>query len=1173
MINLYKFIALLVLCLCTTAALAQNTSTVELLLGQPGLSEQLGELTPQVNAAQAPSSVPTAETAQTANADDVQQDTDVLVQSLGEQDSPPSVIQQYFKILTGRSLEIYGAQEFSQKQDEQLLFFNTVGKNYRLAPGDVVRVTLRGLNQSNESYKIGNDGSLTLPNLPPVAVSGMTIAEVEKSLLDVIQYDDASALVFISLETARLITVQVSGAVNQPRTLAIPAYTPLSRVLAYVGGVNATGSLRNIVLSDRNGSGVEIDFYDFLQSPLGSNDPLVTDSSRIFVPNQGATVATSGFVARPGIYELPFGQDEIALSDLLKLSGMSILPPGLVLEAKYFDASGVSRTRFLSMNDSIAAGEVLNLRFVETRLQGAITVFGAVLDEYSMASDEPISVQEVLKDGATLKRDARLDFAMIVGGDGAVRSINLERALQTNVQKIPVGSALVVFDQKSYRRLVNADPNATDDPLVAAMAQAEVAEFYLNGERLAFVPPEKAVGFAAMLRPYYRLTPSTNLEMALVESPDGTARAVSLRDLMQGVEPFTLLPGAKVHLFETAFLTSFYRRLDTGPSDTTALTDLGRSAPLARLLLRSGVLRVKLDGILVAVLPASSTQKMETVLDVLGLEQSVSTLADFVEIGLQSTQQRPKFTSLSLIGDYQRRMPDAQTIGFWSRKGFFDYLKTADQQEIKRLFSIGVPVFVDYDLKEILSPSAFDAVDAVDAVAARLVFDQQNYSLFSVLKKFDRQLQLWENKVQLPSEILQPNLTDVKAGNQLFLFSRDFIANQLNTPSEVELSSTDKARTIEQFASQERAVVPEESVDAQSLTNEQSRLIEESLSETTQRLNDAGIVQTDTALIASYSRFVGGAVQYPGQYPIAGPVSLRRIIDSAGGALANADLSQVAVQYQREESGALVRGQRKVFNISKNASADPRLSGRFFVDLPFFINEAATGVVTISGEVMRPGRYVIARDETLHGLIKRAGGFSPVAYPLGAVFARQSLKESEREYNDLLATQLEQAVLSIASSDNDNAGDQVNALLRYAQQLRAQQPTGRMSVNVIYEQKDTPVYLQEADSLIIPKRPSHVTIIGAVNRGARASYEPGKTLAAYLAAAGGATRLADLKRSFLLLPNGESTPISQDILIPPGAAIVVTPRTDRLSILGLTDLVSRVMGNIATSILAINNVR
>ena len=36
--------------------------------------------------------------------------------------------------------------------------------------------------------------------------------------------------------------------------------------------------------------------------------------------------------------------------------------------------------------------------------------------------------------------------------------------------------------------------------------------------------------------------------------------------------------------------------------------------------------------------------------------------------------------------------------------------------------------------------------------------------------------------------------------------------------------------------------------------------------------------------------------------------------------------------------------------------------------------------------------------------------------------------------------------------------------------------------------------------------------------------------------------------------------------------ISVNPNIDNLSILGLTDIVSRVLGNIATSILAINNV-
>ena len=103
--------------------------------------------------------------------------------------------------------------------------------------------------------------------------------------METLKLDDAAASVFISLETARLITVQVSGAVSRPRTLAVPAYTPLSRVLAYAGGIKATGSLRNIVLRDRDGNVETVDFYDFLQSPEGASDPLVTDSSRVFVGN------------------------------------------------------------------------------------------------------------------------------------------------------------------------------------------------------------------------------------------------------------------------------------------------------------------------------------------------------------------------------------------------------------------------------------------------------------------------------------------------------------------------------------------------------------------------------------------------------------------------------------------------------------------------------------------------------------------------------------------------------------------------------------------------------------------------------------------------------------------------------------------------------------------------
>jgi hypothetical protein len=48
--------------------------------------------------------------------------------------------------------------------------------------------------------------------------------------------------------------------------------------------------------------------------------------------------------------------------------------------------------------------------------------------------------------------------------------------------------------------------------------------------------------------------------------------------------------------------------------------------------------------------------------------------------------------------------------------------------------------------------------------------------------------------------------------------------------------------------------------------------------------------------------------------------------------------------------------------------------------------------------------------------------------------------------------------------------------------------------------------------------------------------------------------------------------LDNNTVIPVGSVVVVPPKIDKLSILGLTDIVSRVLGNIATSILAINNV-
>ena len=66
--------------------------------------------------------------------------------------------------------------------------------------------------------------------------------------------------------------------------------------------------------------------------------------------------------------------------------------------------------------------------------------------------------------------------------------------------------------------------------------------------------------------------------------------------------------------------------------------------------------------------------------------------------------------------------------------------------------------------------------------------------------------------------------------------------------------------------------------------------------------------------------------------------------------------------------------------------------------------------------------------------------------------------------------------------------------------------------------------------------------------------------------------MADIRKTYLLLPNGESRLVNKNTVIPAGSVVVIPPKIDKLSVLGLTDIISRVLGNIATSILAINNV-
>jgi NADH:ubiquinone oxidoreductase subunit F (NADH-binding) len=120
-----------------------------------------------------------------------------------------------------------------------------------------------------------------------------------------------------------------------------------------------------------------------------------------------------------------------------------------------------------------------------------------------------------------------------------------------------------------------------------------------------------------------------------------------------------------------------------------------------------------------------------------------------------------------------------------------------------------------------------------------------------------------------------------------------------------------------------------------------------------------------------------------------------------------------------------------------------------FGNIPLAYNDAITGVIKVEGEVLNPGNYSFTRSETMQNIIKRAGGLTDVAFPLGAVLQRESTKDLERETNKILADQLDASILNLAQSSLEGAGDQVKVVLGYANQLRIQPTTGRMAVNIL----------------------------------------------------------------------------------------------------------------------------
>ncbi len=194
---------------------------------------------------------------------------------------------------------------------------------YVLGPGDEIVIDIWGLNETTIRRTVSPEGRIAIPQVGPVQLSGLTIAEASKKLKKVLANKYAglegdSSSISVTLGNIRTIQVNIMGEVETPGTYRLSSFSSLFHALYQAGGITNSGTLRNIEVI-RNGKKVAaVDVYDYLFNGDTGSDIRLQEGDIIMVPTYSRLVGIAGKVKRPMTYEL--AEDE-SLADLIDYAG------------------------------------------------------------------------------------------------------------------------------------------------------------------------------------------------------------------------------------------------------------------------------------------------------------------------------------------------------------------------------------------------------------------------------------------------------------------------------------------------------------------------------------------------------------------------------------------------------------------------------------------------------------------------------------------------------------------------------------------------------------------------------------------------------------------------------------------------------------------------------------
>jgi len=180
--------------------------------------------------------------------------------------------------------EVYSKKSKSSTEDnvqENLIIADTwiQDSDYVVGPGDLLNVSLGSMS----SIRIGPDGMVFFPGIPPIEISDMTLKEAKKTIKQKLSAIYDTSKIFITLASTNLFKVPITGEVGNPGVKKVNSFTRVKDVIDSSGGFTRYAIRNKIILIHGNGDTDEVEIANYFKRFHDEDNPLLKFGDRILV--------------------------------------------------------------------------------------------------------------------------------------------------------------------------------------------------------------------------------------------------------------------------------------------------------------------------------------------------------------------------------------------------------------------------------------------------------------------------------------------------------------------------------------------------------------------------------------------------------------------------------------------------------------------------------------------------------------------------------------------------------------------------------------------------------------------------------------------------------------------------------------------------------------------------